>query len=288
MSDSGSFVPTRLLDIAAFENSDDIRLVRLDLKLSSPRYVALSYCWGPTTQLPITTTTSTLENRMNRIKFGLLSQTFQDTIKLARQLGQRYLWIDSLCIIQDDKDDWAIEALAITAVYGNSIFTIFALSSQNSTGGCRVNAHGTSPVKSSRYCDINTGAGRIRLFESPPKEWHIEYGDDTYKHGRYSTHNPLRTRAWTLQERELSVRGIHFLRIWYFGNVVPQKPRVKSLGKGSSRRMISFHGQYETTLLKVPKLVGPSRLGTAGMNSQRTFRLDSSLMKTTNSQHSQG
>jgi len=65
-------------------------------------------------------------------------------------------------------------------------------------------------VKASRYCDINTAAGRIRLFESPPKQWHIEYGDDTYKHGRYSTHNPLRTRAWTLQERELSVRGIHF------------------------------------------------------------------------------
>jgi hypothetical protein len=210
-NDSRPFVPTRLLDATAFPNSDDIRLVRLDLKLSPARYVALSHCWGPTTQLPITTTVSTLESRMNRIECGYLSQTFQDAVKLTKQLGQRYLWIGSPCIIQDAKDDWAIEAATMALVYGNSIFTIFALSSHNSTGGCRVNAHGTSlPMKSSRYCDISTGTGRIRLFESPPKQWHIEYGDDTYKHSQYSSHNPLRTRAWTLQERELLVRGIHF------------------------------------------------------------------------------
>jgi hypothetical protein len=107
---SKSFVPTRLLDVEAFDNSNDIRLVRLDLKLSPTRYVALSHCWGPSTHLPITTMTSTLDNRMKRINFGHLSQTFQDAVKLARQLGQRYLWIDSLCIIQDDKDDWAIES----------------------------------------------------------------------------------------------------------------------------------------------------------------------------------
>ena len=147
---------------------------------------------------------------MKRIDYGHLSQTFQDAVNLTKQLGQRYLWIDSLCIIQDDKDDWAIEAAAMAAIYGNSIFTISALSSQNSSGGCRINAHNKSPTKASRYCDINTGAGRIRLFESPPQQWHIEYGDDTYKHGEYSSHNPLRTRAWTLQERELSPRSIYF------------------------------------------------------------------------------
>jgi hypothetical protein len=205
-----SFVPTRLLDIKAFENSDDIRLVTLGLSLPPTRFVALSHCWGPSMKLPITTTTSTLGKRMERIKFSHLSQTFQDAVTLTRQLGQSYLWIDSLCIIQDNKEDWAIEAAAMAAVYGNSIFTIFALSSKNSDGGCRVNAHSKSPIKASRYCDINTGAGRIRLFESAPQQWHIEYGDNTYKHGRYSTDNPLRTRAWTLQERELSVRGIHF------------------------------------------------------------------------------
>jgi len=134
INDSRPFIPTRLLDVAAFQNSDDIRLVMLDVKLSPTRYVALSHCWGPTTQLPITTTVSTLENRMQRIKFSHLSQTFQDAVKLVKQLGQHYLWIDSLCIIQDDKTDWAIEAAAMAAVYGNSIFTIFALSSQNSTG----------------------------------------------------------------------------------------------------------------------------------------------------------
>ena len=51
---------------------------------------------------------------------------------------------------------------------------------------------------------------RCGPFESPRKQWHIEYGDDRYKHGQYSAHNPLRTRTRTLQERELSLTGIHF------------------------------------------------------------------------------
>jgi hypothetical protein len=97
----------------------------------------------------------------------------------------------------------------MATVYGNSIFTIFALSSPTSAGGCRVNAQ-NKPIKASRYCDVDTGTGRIRLFESAPQYWHIEYGDNKYKHGEYSAHNPLRTRAWTLQERALSSRGIHF------------------------------------------------------------------------------
>src|SRR5579871_836181 len=102
-----SFVPTRLLDVKAFENSDDIRLVTLGLSLPPTRFVALSHCWGPSVKLPITTTTSTLGKRMERIKFSHLSQTFQDAVTLTKQLGQRYLWIDSLCIIQDNKEDWA-------------------------------------------------------------------------------------------------------------------------------------------------------------------------------------
>jgi hypothetical protein len=90
----------------------------------------------------------------------------------------------------------------LAAVYGSSIFTIFALSSRDSTGGCRVNAHGMPLEKTPGYCDIKTGTGRVRLFKSHAKQWHIEYGDDKYKHGKYGTHNPLRTRVVR--------QGIHF------------------------------------------------------------------------------
>ena len=67
-----------------------------------------------------------------------------------------------------------------------------------------------------------------------------------------------------------------------------KKKRERSLGKGSNGQMISFRGQFDTSLPKVLKLVGQSRLETGGTNSQRTFRLDSSLIKPTNFQHSQG
>jgi hypothetical protein len=154
----------------------------------------------------------------------------------------------------------------MAAVYGNSILSIFVLSPQNSAGGCRVNAHNKWPMQASRYCDINTGGGRIRLFESAPKQWHIEYGDDTYKHGKYSTHNPFRTRAWTLQERELSEAST-FLPTWCFGNVVLQKFRVRSLGKDSIRQMTSFHGQFETILPRALKSVDLCRFGPDGMSS---------------------
>lgn len=135
-----SFIPTRLLDVNAFADTDDIQLVSLDLKHCPVRYVALSHCWGTSMQLPITTSMCTLTDRMKRINYSDLSCTFQDAVRLTRQLDQRYLWIDSLCIIQDYKDDWLNEAASMAAVYSNSIFTIFALSSSTSAGGCRINA----------------------------------------------------------------------------------------------------------------------------------------------------
>ena len=221
-SQRDTFCPTRLLDMASFDGSDDVRLVQ---DLNNVEWVALSHCWGPGSLRPITTTNTTLSERSARVPFASLSQTFQDAAKTTRALGFRYLWIDSLCIIQDNKPDWEREANTMSRVYGCSALTLCAMSSQNSTQGCRVNAMGTSrPGNISRYADFPIGDMRIRFFERSPTYWHKECGDDPYKFEGFNraSRNPLNTRAWTLQERELSPRKVHFsqnMLLWECGTI---------------------------------------------------------------------
>jgi len=109
------------------------------------------------------------------------------------------LWIDSLCIIQDSPSDWSAEAKAMDRVYVNSYCTIAASSSPNSGGGCKRRFQRTGTTHAPRYIDIEKGQYFIRMFERTPLDWNEEL-----KQG------PLMTRAWTLQERELSLRIVHF------------------------------------------------------------------------------
>lgn len=95
--------------------------------------MTLSHCWGRTQF--ITTTRDTLKQRIAGIALTDLSKTFKDAVSLTRKLGIRYLWIDSLCIIQKDKEDWEREAGKMGAVYSQSFLNIAATSSAEGSGG---------------------------------------------------------------------------------------------------------------------------------------------------------
>lgn len=208
------FTPTRLLQIDFFEDCQDIKLVEFSSKSTAVSYIALSHCWGPPSKRPIRTIQFNIEEHRKRIKFQDLSRTFQDAVEVARDLKISYIWIDSLCIIQDSGDDWEREAAKMGEIYRESICTLCALSSNDGDGGCRVNAS-NEEVDHLRYVDLDIGEYRIRLIETETNdsrtilEWDVEYGDDDFKYRPWGS-NPLRTRAWTFQERELSVRAIHF------------------------------------------------------------------------------
>jgi len=126
-------LPTRVLDVGPEDGSQDPKLHIPGSNLG--QYAALSHCWG--THQTIKTTKATLLDRMQTIPFQILPKTFQDAVIVTRQLGLRYLWIDSLCIIQDCIDDWRYEAARMAAVYSNAVVTVAATAAEDTqVKGC--------------------------------------------------------------------------------------------------------------------------------------------------------
>ncbi|MCJ1444599.1 MAG: hypothetical protein MMC23_005101 [Stictis urceolatum] len=128
-------LPTRVLDIGDGVQSDEIRL--LETSRRSGTYAALSHCWGRSKH--VITTQATLAEWRKVIIFEQLPKTFQDAVVITRRLGLRYLWIDSLCIIQDDRTQWEYESALMGEVYRNAYFTIVAAYSVNGDGECLQN-----------------------------------------------------------------------------------------------------------------------------------------------------
>ena len=189
--------PTRLLDLVRFRSSGDIVLIEPEEDSDEHiPYTTLSHCWGSLPSRPWITTPSNIASRKERIRFDELSLTFQDAVITTRKLRIPYLWIDSLCIIQDSPCDWEKEAGRMAVVYAGSVCTLSALGSKDSNGGFfRVKKKESDFVF--RY-DLDLGAQRIRVFPCEPNTWQL--------------HGPLMDRAWTLQERELSRRILYFSR----------------------------------------------------------------------------
>lgn len=178
-------------------------------------YIALSHCWGKLSEDRKHEFCLSVDNLNERQKNGFhlsdLPLTFRDAITVARLLGIRYLWIDSLCIIQygDDLKDWHKEASCMEAVFSNAYFTIAATSAEDSDAGFlarrkpsrhRSKANERPSSKSlPPYVPINSPThGPLYICST------ADTFDEDVAGG------PLNKRAWVLQERALSRRTIHF------------------------------------------------------------------------------
>ncbi|KAI1022001.1 hypothetical protein LB504_007548 [Fusarium proliferatum] len=198
-------LPTRVVSVGS--SDADIRLV--ELKNVPARYVTLSHCWGHKQLLR--TIIATLEDMKKSINANSLPIVFQQAIWIVRMLRIEYIWIDSLCIIQDSQSDWELESLQMCDYYENSFLTISTATSLNST----------IPFLGPR--DKRWWPVKVNLTNGSSNE-------DVYAQRIASEPEEeglLFTRAWTWQEAAMSSRTIYFTPselIWECSkHVVPQR-----------------------------------------------------------------
>ena len=122
-------LPTRVLDVGSLESAS-VRL-RITNGEAYGKYIALSHRWHKDTP---TTTTENLHNRRHAIKVSSLPQIYQDAVRVTRKLGVQFLWIDSLCILQNDPTDWYFEAEKMEGIYSLAYCTIAASSAGDEHG----------------------------------------------------------------------------------------------------------------------------------------------------------
>jgi hypothetical protein len=201
------FLPTRLVYVGT------LSLPELRIHTTKPSevitYSALSHCWG-TKKIE----TLTMENQdawSRNIEIAKLSANFQDAIHFTRSIGQLYVWIDSMCIIQNCTQDWAREAVKMSRVYSQAYCTISASGSVEADGGC----FQTRNPLLNFPCNLlfsNNDALVIRSTE-PFGTYHGLPGRKTPLRGLFGDEvdaSPLSKRAWAFQERLLSKRIVHF------------------------------------------------------------------------------
>ncbi|KAF2006387.1 HET-domain-containing protein [Amniculicola lignicola CBS 123094] len=199
-------LPTRVVAVGQKGSS---RCYLVSGKKKNGYYATLSHCWGDPINRPLATTDQTLPCRQQGIEDDELPQTFRDAVGVCREIGLEYLWIDSLCIIQEQEsqEDWATEAPRMGLVYGNSSLTISASAAVNSTKGCFRERLGLvfwscPAVLFGQTCYISR-------YPTQQEEHRGDPGD--------IKGNPLAGRAWVLQEQVLSRRSIIFSKnhlIW--------------------------------------------------------------------------
>lgn len=129
LADKPRWFPSRLLEIG----DDSIRLVEVLNKTPTSPYVTLSHCWGKAQFL--TLKQSNLDQFTKSIPASSLPRTFQDAVAIAKRLKIYYIWIDSLCIIQDLKNDWLKEASLMHKIYANAYCNIAATGARDSSYG---------------------------------------------------------------------------------------------------------------------------------------------------------
>lgn len=188
-------LPTRVLGIS----DNGVRLVYSHGAAGA--YAALSHCWGPKDRRPLSTTIATLNGYMVEIPWARLPKSFQDAVKVTRKVGLKWLWIDSLCIVQDDDEDWRRESLRMGTIYENAEITLASSHSKDSHQGFLLpRGDEPSPVELPIFLpdgyDKNVKVMATLRYESV---------EDIFPE-----HGILNERAWATQEWLLSRRILFF------------------------------------------------------------------------------
>ena len=159
-------------------------------------YATLSHC--RCTIVRNRTTKSTLHPYMKDFDISSLCKTMRDAVIVTRNLRLKYPWIDAVCIVEDDSEDWDREIMKMADVYTPSAITI-AASSSSGDGGCfypRLNG----PTAQSLWTMSDRSPTEKVSFRSHELAKYTLLVDDA----------PLNKKGWVMQERSLSRRSVHF------------------------------------------------------------------------------
>lgn len=188
--------PSRLLKITT-DPPDHLKVRLVDGAQNNDSYVALSYCWGPPGDQFIVLSRGTETHLREGMSAADLPATLRDAANTTQKLGYDCLWIDALCIKQDDKDDWAQEAARMRDVYRGAVVTIEAASAESSSEGFLKDRKSSMP-----YC-------KLAWIKNTPRTYvDLRPIQDISDSQLYGTR--LYTRGWTLQERLLARRTLSF------------------------------------------------------------------------------
>lgn len=212
-------------EVASLTTQNPLRLVKIQPdargKVTSIRvihtdghhyqYAALSYCWGkaqPGDSRSWQTKRATLKGHSQGINIRHLPQTLQDAISICERLHISYLWVDSLCIIQDSPSDWAAEAAKMSSIYLGSLLTISLSASVSAESGCfNHEAQRIVDFGDSNWTTIDTSmkdgrSSRLYIASSRSLIDSSLFDDEVLR-------GVLGQRAWALQEHIMPQRTLY-------------------------------------------------------------------------------
>ncbi|KAI0385452.1 heterokaryon incompatibility protein-domain-containing protein [Hypomontagnella monticulosa] len=190
-------MPSRILRIDTIKAPSEFEVTIEHTHDKVQPFAALSYCWGG--DQPYKTTKSRIASESLRLPYEELAKSVQDAIKVALNLGLKYLWVDALCIIQDDENDKIEQIADMPRIYNQAHVTIIAARADRATRG---------------FLDdidiINTTRLAVKLpFRCPGQHATLGSAYVTFIEDNRES-EPIHFRAWTLQERYLSNRCLEF------------------------------------------------------------------------------
>ncbi|KAE9376008.1 HET-domain-containing protein, partial [Stipitochalara longipes BDJ] len=253
--------PTRILDVGN-DNSEGIRLI--ESSELTGQYATLSHRWPNDPAKHFKTTSSSIDRYKTSIVIDEMPPTFQDAVRVTRKLGLKYLWIDSLCILQDSVEDWERESAVMGLIYYHSTVTIMAANNLNQYN----NSPQTLASENFLHRVIAVEPQIVKLqFRSEDGtiggHWYLRHQKPILA-GRWD----LFSRGWVLQEEQLSRRKIMFLGDCIFWqchmHMIPDFQRDVILDLKKADESKSWKDQF----------FSDHWFGTAEMYSERTFTFE--------------
>ncbi|KAH7123999.1 heterokaryon incompatibility protein-domain-containing protein [Dendryphion nanum] len=190
---SRSNFPARLIGVGEMY-STTVKLIETSPMNQLKPYMTLSHCWG--LHIPLCLLSNNYSEFLKGINLDNLPATYRDAGMTTRELGAEFLWIDSLCIIQDSDIDWSLESAKMHYIYRNSWLNLDAAAAKDSTQGLHFERYPLQVVPC--RIEIHKTGNRRYVDSSRPQE------------GLKSNSLILYTRAWVFQEWLLAPRALIF------------------------------------------------------------------------------